>query len=126
MSFPLLPKDALDTLTSKVGPKSTVLATSVARLYVVSSDTGKQWRYTGISGIIAYVMDRESKVQTIRIYNSSTFSLRFQVEIPFEPQYSLESEYFHTLELDNDVLLGFLFALAREQNLPGDKTKTLT
>ena len=99
-----------------------ILAITVARLYIV---VNMEWKYTKVFGIIAFVMDRENKVFFIQIYDTKNYILRFQVEVPFEPLYTIESEFFHTLELEK-VLVGFLFALGREEPLPVDKVATLT
>ena len=68
MSYPLLDQPVLDKVNAACsnGGKATVLATSVARLYAVVRG---QWKYTGIMGIIAYIMERDTKMQFIRIYD---------------------------------------------------------
>lgn len=124
MSFPVLSKFDTQKLEKKLGEgKCSSLAASVARLYVVID---KQWKYTGIVGVIAFVLDRESKAQFIRIYDYSSLELRFQVEVAFCPSYVQESEYFHTMEVENGVTLGFLFAVSREEGVQDEKNKTLT
>src|SRR5687768_2059349 len=112
-------------LNKKVGDKHTIYpsAISVARLFVA---IGNEWKYTGISGYLVFLFDRETKIQFIRIYNINNLdNMRFQAEVPFEPVYTIESEHFHTLELEN-VTIGFMHAIGRTEPLPDDKNATLT
>ncbi|KAH9252043.1 hypothetical protein BASA81_010025 [Batrachochytrium salamandrivorans] len=106
MSLSLVTKAFEGEITKKLGGKTSVLgnAISVAKLFV---SVGHEWKDTEIMGALVFCQDRETKCQFVRIYDLKSLALRFQAEVSYEPVYQVESEFFHTLELEN-IVVGFM------------------
>lgn len=124
MSLSLLSKAFEGEITKKLGGKTSVLgnAVSVAKLFV---SVGHEWKDTEIMGALVFCQDRETKCQFVRIYDLKSLALRFQAEVSYEPVYHVESEFFHTLELES-VVVGFMHShgTVEPSSVPSQSTIT--
>lgn len=74
-------KEVQDILVKLNGEKSTILDSTLARLYVASPSG--PWSYTNLSGVLCLVLDRSlsSAASFIRLFHPETFELLFECEL---------------------------------------------
>ena len=70
------------------------------------------------------IVERTFNLKFIRVYDYNSLKVRFEHEISYDVGYFSESEFFHALEIDNGVFIGFLFATTKEVPLPENKAIT--
>ncbi|KAH9255561.1 hypothetical protein BASA81_006391 [Batrachochytrium salamandrivorans] len=104
----MFPEGFLGKLAAGLEPEVRVLALSVAKLFVSQK---REWKDVGIYGCLLYGANLTTRTQYLRIYDLASVKLRFQCELSFEPMFNMETEHFHTLELDK-VHIGLLHAHA--------------
>lgn len=113
-----------------VGPKSSIIASGIARLHLASPDPKKmasrrrdpesilnqfpnlsnsEWTYADVVGGLCLVFDRELQTVVFQIYNIETSDIRFEYELYEDINYMQLNSRFHCFEME-DCVAGFHFS----------------
>lgn len=117
----LLQRTEREAVTKKIGTLASPLTMTVAKLFMAKPDS-TVWHDTGVWGACALVFDRshESKPKSIRIYDLTTFDLKFCEELYEHMSYDLSNPLFHMFEVKNG-LVGICFCDTDEGKAFGER-----
>ena len=96
LEYTLLKYDELKKIRATLGNTSTILSSTVARLYIAPD--GVNWEYTGLVGALLFLVDRRYNAFLFQMYEIDTVDLLWETELYYGLNYESIAPHFHCFE----------------------------